>query len=612
MHAGLFASARVSPKVAGLVSPKGWGWTMSGRSTRFIKGRIGHAACVVVSLAVTTLILLRLHFTYGYPIGDSTQFNVPWSVAFSQQFWSGDLYPRWLFSYPPNLGSPVFYFYGPLPFYLIALIKGIAPGLTPTEALTALHALLYWLSGLAFYGMLRRYVSDKISLLAACFYAGAAYHVLDLEYRNAIGEAMAYIFVPLVFACLLDTLVERRTWCLALPAYGCLIASHLPSALLATPFIVLAAVVAYRDHPMRGLARLSVIGVGGALLAGPYLLPALALRDWLRADAWLGDPTKWPESWLLPAGFFFRSGGLLYGAILATSGLALLVWAGVTWRFPLSRSRSAEGPLARTALIGLAIVLMLISQPTQWFWTHVGPLRDVQFPFRLGVVSDVLSVSLVALALERLVSRLQVQIGWTWFVATAALLLIMTSMLASQTDLGRVYANRDATIDERPLTCCTLPSEYWLPAVLDSEAYIEGGTPEAYQSAATGFAPLLPARRLEPDETLDMSIRVDGLLVDAHLRSPTDVRLAQAYLAAWRMTADDVGRPVALRADPQTGLVVASLPAGRHRFRLSIPETPPERWGKLAGAAGLLTLAAAWGVPRRRILRARDAARAES
>lgn len=585
---------------------------MSDRRIQSATSRIGHAALVASTLAVTTLILLRLHFTYGYPTGDSTQFNVPWSVAFSQQFWAGDLYPRWLPDYPPHLGSPVFYFYGPLPFYVVALIKGIAPGLSPTQSLTVLHALLYWFSGLAFYHLLRRYASARISVLAACAYTGAAYHVLDLEYRNALGEAMAYIFLPLVFAHLLDRRAERPTWYLALPSYGCLIASHLPSALLATPFIVLAVALTYRDQLLCGFWRLLVVGFGGALLAGPYLLPALALRGWLRPDAWLGDSTKWPESWLLPAGFFFRSGGLLYGAILVTIGLSVVVWAGAGWRFPVSPHRSTDRRLAETALIGLVIIVVLFSRPSEWFWTHVGPLRDVQFPFRLGVLSDLFSMVLIALGLETLLSRLQVRVGWTWFVVTAAVLLITTSMLAIETDLGRVYADRDASIDESPLTCCTLPSEYWLPAVLDSRLYVKGSTPEAYQSAAIGFAQLLPTRRLEADETIHMRTRSGKLVVNAHLRWPTEVRIAQAYLIAWRMTVDDTGRPIALRADPETGLIMASLPAGSNSFELSIPETAPERWGKLASGIGLLMLVAAWGFPRRRSVTAKNAARVES
>ena len=585
---------------------------MSGRAFQSIVGRVTQGTVVAVVLGAVTLVLLRLHFTYGYPTGDSTQFNVPWSVAFSRQFWSGVLYPRWLFSYPQNVGSPVFYFYGPLPFYIGAIIKGIAPGLSPTQVLTALHALFYWSSGLAFYHMLRRYVSGRISLLVACFYTGAAYHVLDLEYRNAIGEAMAYIFLPLVFGYLLDTHEERRAWCLALPAYGCLIASHLPSAVLATPFIILAAALAYRDQPMRGLFRLSVVGVGGALLAGPYLIPALALRAWLRPDAWLGDPTKWPESWLIPAGFFFRSGGLLYGAILAAIGLAVLVWIAAAVRSPGSLSQAKDRRLARTALIGLAIIVVMFSQSTRWLWIHLGPLRDVQFPFRLGVVSDFLSMVLVALALQRLLPRLRLQVDWTWFVATFALMLIMISTLASQTDLGRVYADRDASIDEKPLTCCTMPSEYWLPAVLDSALYVKGRTPDAYQSAATALDPLLSDRRLEPDETLDMSIKRDRIELLANLRSPAEVRIAQAYFSGWQITVAGTEDIIPLSADPQTGLILAGLPAGRHSFELSIPQTPSEGWGGLAGGAGLLILAAAWGFPRQRFLTAGDATKAGS
>lgn len=42
-------------------------------------------------------------------------FHFNWSKYFSQQFWSGELYPRWLLGMNSGLGSPSFFFYPPIP-----------------------------------------------------------------------------------------------------------------------------------------------------------------------------------------------------------------------------------------------------------------------------------------------------------------------------------------------------------------------------------------------------------------------------------------------------------------------------------------------------------------
>lgn len=574
----------------------------------FMNGSIGRALYVGIVLAFAAGVLVNFYFIYGFPLGDSASFNLAWAVTFSQQFWAGDLYPRWLTGYPVNLGSPVFYFYGPLPFFLLALIDGGYPALTPTETMTVLHVLLYWSSGLAFFLWGRRYVSQAVALVCACLYMAAPYHVLDVDHRNAIGEAMAFVFLPLIFRYLLDGGNSGRRWILACPAYAGLIMAHLPSALLATPFMILAVIMVYWNARARGFVRLSTTGLCGGRLAGPYLVPALGLRDWLPSDAWLNGPNSWPESWLLPQGFFFRSGGLLYGGILATAGLAILMLTVVI----LLERRKGEivprHPVLIFALVGLAVVAFLLSEASVLLWQHVGPLRNVQFPFRLGVISDFLSVTVVLFALQRLAVLARLRVRWTWHVATLALIFIMITGFVSFTDIRRVYLERRPQMEASPLTCCTQAPEYWMASVLRSRLFARGGTLSVYQAASNSFEPLLADRPLQPEEQLNMSQIVGGVAIEARLAAPAEVRIGQAYLPLWELRSADSREMRPLRADPETGLIVAEIPAGKNRYLLKIPETPAEWWGKMAGLIGLIWLVVAAFLSRPAV-RAGDAAR---
>lgn len=582
---------------------------MSSSTRPSMRLAIFHAAYVGGTLVLTAIMLLRFHFIYGYPMGDSTLYNVPWSVAFSEQFWSGDWYPRWLFSFPPNIGGPVFYFYGPLPFYALTAIAAVTPELLPTEVLTVFHGLLYGFSGLAFYIWARRYAPVGASLVGACVFMGAPYHFLDIEHRNAIGEAMAFIMVPMIFRYLLDVETRRPNWLLASVFYAALIMSHLPSALLTTPFMILSVAIVYREAPLRGLIRLGVTGLCGSLLAGLYLAPALALRDWLPSDAWLSDPNSWPETWLLPNGFFFRAGGLFYGAILSMVALAGSLQLGLWFARRQRKTQADACPLVVAAWIGLAMCIVMFSEASVWLWTHIGPLRNVQFPFRLGVITDFLAVTIIVLALQQLFAMAGRTVSAIWVGRTVVTIFLVTTGLMSFADFASVYLGKLPLVDEKPLECCVQASEYWMGSVLHNPLFASLKTPRAYQTAVGAFASLDPQRALMPGEALEGTQMAGRLEIEATLASATEVRVAQAYIPEWRLTVDGSGDPVTLRSDPETGLILAELPAGSHHFALFIPETAAEWWGKLASLAGLILIVSAAALFREKPVMAADAAR---
>src|SRR5882724_12268628 len=62
---------------------------------------------------------------YGIPFfsDDGVSHHAVWYIQFSTQLWAGDFYPRWLIGMNEGLGSPVFYYYPPAPFFLTSLLK---------------------------------------------------------------------------------------------------------------------------------------------------------------------------------------------------------------------------------------------------------------------------------------------------------------------------------------------------------------------------------------------------------------------------------------------------------------------------------------------------------
>ncbi|HEY9300559.1 MAG TPA: hypothetical protein VIQ31_30185, partial [Phormidium sp.] len=58
---------------------------------------------------------------------DLIAFHLKWSKHFTEQFWTGELYPRWLQNMNAGLGSPAFFFYNPISYYFSSLFHPFFP-----------------------------------------------------------------------------------------------------------------------------------------------------------------------------------------------------------------------------------------------------------------------------------------------------------------------------------------------------------------------------------------------------------------------------------------------------------------------------------------------------
>src|SRR5438309_2066139 len=170
----------------------------------------------------------------GATVSDSFRYNLLWPEQFAALVRDGHLYPRWLPHAWSGLGNPTFYFYPPLFFWVSAAIDTVTFGGLPPERFTPLATLLFLaVSGFAMRAWLEEHVTPRRALLGAIAYIVAPYHLYDIYLRGALAEASTYALVPLV-ALALKGLADGRLRYLPFLAiaYGALLLTHLPSALL--------------------------------------------------------------------------------------------------------------------------------------------------------------------------------------------------------------------------------------------------------------------------------------------------------------------------------------------------------------------------------------------
>lgn len=542
-----------------------------------------HAATPYLLLLLGSAILCAPLLRYGAPNGHSIQYNLVWLTHFSTQLAQGDFYPRWLMGMNHGAGSPVFYFYAPLPFYILSLPIFLFDGARLVAQLGIGEWLLVGLSGMAFYRFARVRCAAVPAWIAALAYMLLPYHFeINLWWRQDIGELANYIWMPLLLL-YTDRLLagELAIAGLAL-VYGAMMLTHLPSALLFSiglGFYVL--VVAACQRCWQRLPFFAAaIGIGMAL-AAPYWIPALTIGHYVRAEQ-LWTPYFDFHHWFFPFGgppeivdkvFAQR----LFAMIGLTAAIFTLAWLNA-WRRRREVGRTAL--FADLALSGVALFLM--SPWSVLVWEIMPVLWKVQFPWRIAMVLDLATAIALLYALQcaqryrDCLSRLA--------VAGAAVLMLYSAVTADVLHKLDPFDN-DWWVQGR---------DQAVRNGLDAPEYTTAWNPAVTADTSSGIAGMPPAAFEGGNGRVDVVHWLPRELeLAVELQQPARLRIRQFYFPNWRATLEREGHQgvaLALQPDDGTGLLTAELPEGRYTLHLRLAAMPQEIAGAAIGAAGL----AAW------------------
>jgi hypothetical protein len=377
---------------------------------------------LLIPLAVA---VMAPSFLFGPSHTHSQLYNFIWTRQFADAMAAGEFYPRWLPASFEGLGSPTFYFYPPLTFWISGGLDAL--GLSTLQAINAAVLLFLIASGLTMYVWLSW--RGTRPLLGAALYMIAPYHLNDWYVRGALAEFAAFIWLPLI-ALGIEALPKRWGAPLLAASFAGLIITHLPLALLTSVFLIapLALHRVWRDRA--ALAPGVLAGVLGIALAAFYLLPALTLREHVSSQLLWGahyQPSIW-FVWNSPPAWLFL--GLLPIAV----GMAML-------------SLGARSVWTVIALVGAAASVGLI--PFVW---DLPLLTQAQFPWRLLCVVEFAAIT-------AFVTRMP---GRLWVGAAASILLFAAAVGVK----GALIAMQIRT-DYRELTALMPDAPEYLPRGFD-------------------------------------------------------------------------------------------------------------------------------------------------
>jgi hypothetical protein len=349
---------------------------------------------------------LLLPWTYDTHDGHYALYN---AAQFDHALRDGQFPVRWLPDLFGGRGLPVFLYYHPLAFYLVAGMHLFGLGFIAATKLLVLATLP--LSGLAMLRWLEEHVPPMAAAVGAAAYITAPIHVVELHVKGDPPATLAFVFAPLVMFGIRRAAAgaPRAVPALAFAGAG-LVLSHSVSALLLLPAAALYALACLKRPSAGPAARIAAGAALGASLSLWHWGPALAERGLVYLDSTRGILFfDWREQfvawWQLlsplwgyhgsfpgtPDDMSFQIGPAHVAAI------ALGVWA---WR-----RGGAERRLAAWGLTSAAIAIAMTLPLSRPVWELFDTLDYVQYPWRFLLPAALASAALAATAVAALPPR---------------------------------------------------------------------------------------------------------------------------------------------------------------------------------------------------------------
>ena len=573
-----------------------------------------------VSLALLCLILVMVPLFAGPgPVNTRGGGDSPFLYVRLEQLVAGlraGAFPvRWMPDAAYGLGYPFFTFYAALPYYIAALFRFL--GLGPITSIQLTQAIGFVLAALAMMLLARRlFAHPAAAAVAAIAYTCAPFHLVNVYVRgDSLSEFYAFVFYPLVFWALLrlreNPSRPNVAW-LGL-SYGGLILTHNLAAIMFSPFVAAYALfllVARPDTSREPAAARTVMRrTFWRMLAGGILGLVLSASLWLVAAADL-PAVRMSAHNIQTSGYFSYEGHLrgvdlvqprlLFNYEVApgsspfTMGLvqaaSIAIGLLVVVAYWLWRERRPPWPFLFWTS-GLVLSTLLMTRASGLLWKHLPVLPIVQFPWRFLSVQAFFGALILGEAVQRLDRWMQK--GWWWALGCA--LVLIAAAVGSLRPEYLPIQEADVTADRLALfesfttnVGTTIRGEY-LPVAVEPRLYASAVS----LNRGTKPPPVALSGRIVQAALLAHDARSERWQIEVE-GEQARLLFYTLYFPGWRARADGKAAPV--EAQPNSGLIVMTLPEGEHEVVLRFGRTPV-RWLADLLSLGALVVAAALNWP---------------
>lgn len=379
-----------------------------------------HIWILIILLSIPAVWALLVPGFYGA----SDDLHIAWLHQLDKVVREGQIPPRFVPDLSFGFGYPLFNFVFPFPFYIAELFH--LAGFSFVDSIKSVFFLSVPLSMAAMYFLLRELSSKVVSLTGAVIYVYAPYRATDLYIRGAIGEIVAFVFLPIITLAVLkvtDEKVNKQTmwrWIgVGGVSLGLLILSHNIIAYMFFPFAALLILMRIILSNQGKRAMLSISSLGmiliGLAISVYFWLPALLESRLMKYDTvfnyWDHFPTL--RQLVTP---YFGYGASVPGPgdgmsfFMGTANLVLVLLFVVISLIGWKKFNKTQ----KTVLVWVATMFLssmfLMNHRSSIFWRNIPLLPYFQFPWRL-LTLIVFSTSIFVIALDKLKYKKVISLG---------------------------------------------------------------------------------------------------------------------------------------------------------------------------------------------------------
>lgn len=549
----------------------------------------------VLFVLVLSFWAIKPLFTSGFfPIHDDTQ--VARVFEMSKALSDGIFPVRWVSDLGYGYGYPIFNFYAPFAYYVGGLFELIGfDALVATKIMIGLSMVL---AGTFMYLFAREFWGKGGGIVAALLYVYAPYHAVDLYVRGDIAELWAYAFIPLVFYGLWNAYTYRQWKYVVIGSvgYAGIILSHNLTAMMVTPFVLVAALLFYIyarqeetiDKPYYPVVILFI----GILLSGFYWLPVFTEMQYTNVLSQVGGGADykdhfvcawqlWDSQWGFGGSTHTCIDGLSYkiGKLHSVLSILSLIAMGVLWKID-KRKFGVVGLFVFALLFSLFLTL----SSSKFIWDSFPQMAFFQYPWRFILVASFF-ISFLGGAGVWLAKRyLSLHILYYCLVGFVIVIIIYlnSDVFVPQTYLKKTasdYTNTNAL----QWTTSIISDEYMPPHFIKPHNF--NAVPKAKIASQEGIQILL------------LKEKTQSIQAEITAKKETDVLIHHAYFPGWHVFID--GTQVDFKYFNKGVLV--TVPQGKHTILLMFKQTPFEVAANVLSVTGVLVLVVVIIVQRKKV-----------
>ena len=508
---------------------------------------------VVFAGTLATLPVLLVGIPFNNDLANHYHFALPFYDAIT----GGDLYPGWLATSNQGYGDPLFRFYPPGVYYLLASARAVTGDWYTASSLV--FTVVSILGALGAYFWASCFLPRHTAAWAGVFYAVMPYRAAELYQAAQFAEFAGG--VALLFALAFTTRIcQRGTWLnvagLA-ASYALLILTHLPLTVLGSITLLLYALLSLQGpRKVRTLIKLSGAAALGLAASAFYWTTVVREMSWIVGDGNHPDPLLDYRSNFIFSTFSPEQNVTIWWMnilMIATLGMCIPAI------FLLIRKR-------RLAAIPVALILffslLMATALSKPLWAAIPGLRLAQHPFRWLAVMSVAAPILIAASVPTWWKNFQGK-GRPIALVFAGLVLISVTFTVSQIIRPARYLSRSEFEDIlRPLR--ESPSiVQWLSVWANNAAQ---GKP-SYEK----IPPLRASAEVEAGTRAVNVTSWQALTRSFHVEAGEriDARIRTLYYPHWSATSN--GQLLTTSAD-KDGVLLISLPEDATTINLEFRE----------------------------------------